>query len=206
MHELSTNTKQTMTSLEIAELTGKEHKNVKADIENILNQAGIDMLGFQHVSKNKQNQTIKIYHLPKFECDLVVSGYSVKYRAAIIKRWHELEDQRQKSLTPAEKIIAIGQAMLDQERRIAAVEVEQFETKAQLNALVEGEEYYTVVGYANIVGLKMDAPTASRIGKAATSLCHQREWTTGTAPHPVYGRINTYPREALELVINGEDE
>ncbi len=32
------------------------------------------------------------YQPPRRGCDLVVSGYSVKYRMAIIKRWHYLEE------------------------------------------------------------------------------------------------------------------
>ncbi len=74
---------QTMSSLEVAELTGKEHFNVRNDIERILKEAEIDILGFQDVSTNHKNQSVKIYNLPKRECDLVISGYSVKYRLAI---------------------------------------------------------------------------------------------------------------------------
>ena len=29
------------------------------------------------------------FNVPRMECDLVVSGYSAKYRLAIIKRWQE---------------------------------------------------------------------------------------------------------------------
>jgi len=90
MNELIMNSK-TMSSLEVAELTGKDHKDVRRDIESTLNQAEIDPSRFAHVSKNKQNQSIKIFNMPRRECDLVISGYSVKYRLAIIDRWQELE-------------------------------------------------------------------------------------------------------------------
>ena len=38
--------KETMTSVEIAEITGKEHKNVLVDIDNLL-EKGVSRLNFQ---------------------------------------------------------------------------------------------------------------------------------------------------------------
>ena len=47
---MSAQTEQTITSLEVAELTGKEHKNVLADIRNIISQMDeINQLNFQPV-------------------------------------------------------------------------------------------------------------------------------------------------------------
>ena len=81
----------TMSSLEIAGRTCKQHKNVIVDIENVLRQAGIEGAKFSAPFKMPSGQTAKVYNLPRLECDLVISGYSVPYRMAIIKRWHELE-------------------------------------------------------------------------------------------------------------------
>lgn len=81
----------TMSSLEIAKLTGKDHYNVLRDIRSTLEQAGIAPLNFEEREKYNNNNTRTIYRLPRAECDLVISGYSVKYRWAIIQRWHELE-------------------------------------------------------------------------------------------------------------------
>lgn len=85
----------TMTSREIAELTGKAHKDVTRDIDNILIQADIDARRFAHTYIDSQNRAQREYRLPKRECDLVVSGYSVKYRLAIIDRWQELESKHE---------------------------------------------------------------------------------------------------------------
>lgn len=85
----------TMSSREIAELTGKNHKEVTRDIESVLSQAEIDARRFAHTYQDSQNRTQREYQLPKRECDLVVSGYSVKYRLAIIDRWQELEKKQQ---------------------------------------------------------------------------------------------------------------
>jgi len=85
-----------ISSLEIAEITGKPHRNVTADIERILKEAEIDAQGFLHTYKDAQKRNQNCYILPRRECDLVVSGYSVKYRLAIIDRWHELEAKEAK--------------------------------------------------------------------------------------------------------------
>ncbi len=82
----------TMSSLEIAELTGKNHRDVLRDIRSTLEQAGIEVAQFCATYQHPQNkQSYTAYNLPRAECDLVISGYSVKYRWAIIQRWHELE-------------------------------------------------------------------------------------------------------------------
>lgn len=80
-----------ISSLEIAEITGKPHGNVLQDIRRILDEAGIGQQEFLSSYTNAQNKQQPCYLLPRRECDLVVSGYSVKYRLAIIDRWRELE-------------------------------------------------------------------------------------------------------------------
>ncbi len=81
----------TMSSLEIAKLTGKRHDHVMRDIKNILEEAEISAPKFGGTYLSDQNKELPCYHLPRLECDLIVSGYAVKYRLAIIKRWHALE-------------------------------------------------------------------------------------------------------------------
>ena len=83
--------KLTMSSLEIAELTGKQHRHVKRDIEKMLSDLQLDIPKFGQVSTNEQNQQVSSYQLPKRECLILVSGYSTKLRAKIIDRWLELE-------------------------------------------------------------------------------------------------------------------
>ena len=82
---------KTMSSLEIAKLTGKEHSKVTQDIERILNEAKIGHAEFRASYLSPQNKELPCFNLPRRECDLVVSGYSVPYRLAIIDRWQELE-------------------------------------------------------------------------------------------------------------------
>jgi phage regulator Rha-like protein len=89
---------QTMSSREIAELTDKSHGHVKRDIIATLKEAGIDPAKFGYTYIDGSNREQSEFRLPKRECDLVVSGYSVRYRLAIIDRWQELEAKQQFSI------------------------------------------------------------------------------------------------------------
>lgn len=113
----------TMSSREIAELTGKNHFDVKRDIQNTLLQADIDASKFAVIYKDSQNRNQSEYNLPKRECDLVVSGYSVKYRLAIIDRWQELESSNHQAIPNFNDPVAAARAWADaKESEIKAIQ------------------------------------------------------------------------------------
>jgi len=63
------------------------------DTEAMLVELG-GVLSFEDTYINPQNgQTYPCFQLPKRECLILVSGYNIKMRAAIIDRWQELEAQ-----------------------------------------------------------------------------------------------------------------
>ena len=79
-----------MSSLEIAELTGKDHAKVLIDIRKMLDELGILTSDFSTVRKVRGKE-YDVFNLPKRETIILVSGYSVAMRAAIVDRWQELE-------------------------------------------------------------------------------------------------------------------
>lgn len=98
---MNVNKVQTMSSREIAELTGKAHKNVLRDIENMLKALNLEQNSFlSFVNDGPNGRPLKVYNLPKEETLILVSGYNVQMRAAIIRRWQELEAQVAKPLLP----------------------------------------------------------------------------------------------------------
>jgi phage antirepressor YoqD-like protein len=82
---------RTMSSREIAERTGKEHKNVLADIRKMLADLSLASAEFSANVPDSYGRMQPGYRLPKRECLILVSGYNVELRAAIIDRWQELE-------------------------------------------------------------------------------------------------------------------
>ena len=87
----------TMSSQEIAELTGKRHDHVMRDIRAMLaelhGEGGVPSFGASYI--NEQNKAQPCFNLPKRESLILVSGYNVKMRAAIIDRWQDLEEKAQ---------------------------------------------------------------------------------------------------------------
>ncbi|EJM25762.1 phage antirepressor KilAC domain-containing protein [Pseudomonas sp. GM25] len=82
----------TMISLEIAELTGKNHADVLRDIRKMLNELGVDskFAGYYTAENGKRNPC---FYLPRREVEILVTGYSTALRASVIDRWHELEQE-----------------------------------------------------------------------------------------------------------------
>lgn len=132
--QVSTITHQTMNSLEIAKLTGKDHGDVLKDIRRILEEAGIDGGKFSGIYKDASNRDKPCFNLPRRECDLVIAGYSVKYRLAIIDRWQELESKqsapaldnpkvlREMLLSYTEKVIALEQKVANDAPKVEFAE------------------------------------------------------------------------------------
>jgi len=74
----------TMSSREIAELCGKEHKNVMADIRSMCESLNIQSAEFSADYKDDKGRTYPCFNLPKRESLILVSGYDVVTRAKII--------------------------------------------------------------------------------------------------------------------------
>lgn len=93
-HEMTT-----MSSREIAELTGKRHDNVLADIRKMLAEIqSPEKLGDY---QDGRGRTQHLLLLDKEETICLVSGYSAALRMRIIRRWSELEELTKKPALPS---------------------------------------------------------------------------------------------------------
>lgn len=82
---------RTMSSREIAALTGKQHFHVKRDIEKMLADLGEDASKSGCTYLDGQNRPQTEYLLDREHTDCLLTGYSAAMRMAVIKRWRELE-------------------------------------------------------------------------------------------------------------------
>lgn len=83
--------KQAMSSLEIAEVTGKRHNNIMRDISNLLNQ-GVNQLNFELVEySDRKGEKRPCYNLTPKGVLILASGYNPLLREKIINRLEELE-------------------------------------------------------------------------------------------------------------------
>lgn len=126
--------KETMTSLEIAEVTGKRHDSILRDIRNILSQ-GVDAHNFVETSyTDKSNRQQKCYTLTKKGCLILASGYDVILREKIINRWEELETkERSQYQVPQSFAEALMLAAKQQEQ----IEEQQKQLEANTKEIVE---------------------------------------------------------------------
>lgn len=88
-------TPSTMSSREIAELTGKQHSNVMRDIRAMIDRLKADSDLNWHCETetytDEQGKTRDMYRMDKDTTLTLVSGYDAVLRFRIIKRWQELE-------------------------------------------------------------------------------------------------------------------
>lgn len=97
--------KETMSSLEIARLTGKEHSNVMRDIRVFLEAIGQEKMAseIEAIYTDAYGRDKPCYNLPKRECLGLAARYDVNLQMAIIDRWAELEAKEQQALIPMDK-------------------------------------------------------------------------------------------------------
>lgn len=129
--QLINNQSMTMSSIEIADLTGKRHDNVISDINKMLSSLGLNAPDFSGTQMYGNNNMRDVFYLPKRETLILISGYNVELRAKIIDRWQELEAQQKPALPKsyAEALLEAGRLALENERkdeqlRLAAPKVE----------------------------------------------------------------------------------
>ena len=83
---------QGMTSLQIAEVTGKRHADVMRDIRNILGQ-GVNERNFALVEyRDKKGESRPMYEPTPKGCLILASGYDVVLREKIIDKLEEIHD------------------------------------------------------------------------------------------------------------------
>lgn len=83
----------TITSREIAEATNKQHKHVTRDIAAMLDELNLDKPKFGRIYLDSRNRQQIEYVLDEELTLTLVTGYSIKLRNAVIKRWKYLENQ-----------------------------------------------------------------------------------------------------------------
>lgn len=91
---------QTMSSREIAELTGKEHRNVTVDIKAMFAQLEIDKRSFQQIYKDSMNRDQIEYLLDKELCNVLLDKYKGLNRVP-----HRLREES--SLKTIEQLLGI---------------------------------------------------------------------------------------------------
>ena len=111
----------TMSSREIAELTGKEHKNVIRTIKDLLAaeilDAQIEPLKFEY-----RGQWFDYYELKKRDSLILVARLSPEFTAHIVDRWQELECQSKQHNVDINNPHALRKALLEYTEQVIELE------------------------------------------------------------------------------------
>ena len=97
MKTIELNTQQTMTSLEIAELTGKQHFHVMEAIRKMepawkkVCKSNFRLTSRTIVQPNGGTREVPCYQLTKTECLYIATKFNDEARAKLVLRWQELE-------------------------------------------------------------------------------------------------------------------
>jgi phage regulator Rha-like protein/phage antirepressor YoqD-like protein len=125
----------TMSSREIAELTGKRHPDVTRDIKVMVEGLGGDVSSFARIYQDAKNRPQTEYALPKRETLILVSGYSVELRAKIIDRWQELEHRSSNPIAILNDPAAMRGLLLNYTERVLALEAANADLAPKASAL-----------------------------------------------------------------------
>lgn len=105
---------QTMSSLEIAELTKKRHADVMRDIRTMLEQPGLTERSFASSYRDSTGRELPCYNLPRNLTVTLVTGYSIPMRHAVVTRLEELEAQQAPRLPTHAEALRLYADSLDQ--------------------------------------------------------------------------------------------
>ena len=123
------NGKASMTSLEIAELVGSQHKDVKRSIERLMDKGIIrsaPMANFEIINNLGLKRNVGAYIFEgeqgKRDSIIVVAQLCPEFTARLVDRWRELEEQIRKPMSEIEMVAAMALEAVRQQKRITQVE------------------------------------------------------------------------------------
>lgn len=177
----------TMSSHQIAELTGKLHQHVMRDIRNLISSLSAQSTSGsgnyssyvieEDTYKDANGNDRACYNLNKKACFLLASGYNVLLRAKIIDRWEELETEKMMQDLPSYQISS------PRERAMKWIEEEEVRQQLALEnkQLTEENEHKT-----------------KRIEQQAETIEQQAEQIKADAPKVLFSKaVETSQRSCL---------
>lgn len=209
MHEVSNifTKEKTISSLGVAEMVEKEHKNLMRDVRNYvaeLNQLKIEPVDFFQESKYKdgKGEERPCYNITKKGCEFIAHKLTgikgTKFTALYINRFHDMEEQL-KPKSSAEMLLIYAQQFYEQEQRLQSVEhnIKQIEAKITTH----DENYYTIAGYASLRGIRVDVNRANMYGRKASKLSKEYGYDVTKTQDPRFGTVNMYHADILKDIF-----
>lgn len=210
----------TMSSRDIAELTGKEHKNVVRTIKDLISaeilDAQLEPLKFEY-----RGQWFDYYELSKRDSFVVVARLSPEFTAHIVDRWQELEQKLNPVFNLPQDLPTALRALADTHEQLQKAQFER-EIAIKTKAHISDKKTATAMATASNA-VQENTRLKDQLGQSkrnATTLSVERatgktytwqplnKWCKahGVKPQKVhddrYGKVNTYPSQAWKDVYS----
>lgn len=167
----------TMSSREIAKLTGKRHDNVMADVRNMLDELYPDghAPDFSGTYRTERGNEYECFNLPRREVEILLTGYSVPLRAKCLDRLRELETGTAlPAPKPVDMAAALGLVQLTFDHLPNLSEISKQAVLSGMLELVTGkallplpkleEKHYTATEAGVVLGI-----SAAKVGSLANA-------------------------------------
>ena len=190
-----------MTSLEVAEITGKEHKSILRDIRDEIEKLESQRIFTEHIFvpseyQDRTGRTLPMYILTREGVLQLAARYDAVVRFKLIEK----VSQPAKVLSPVQQLLAQAQILVEMDSRVEAVEQGVRRLEHNCRRTITSNQL-TVIAYANMKGIRPDEYNSSVVGRKATKWCKERNGLVGKVVDSRYGLINTYPEEILDEIF-----
>ena len=193
-----------MTSLEVAEVTGKRHADIMRDIRDEIEK--LESQGFSterifalSAYQDRTGRTLPMYVLTREGVLQLAARYDAVVRFKLIEK----VSQPAKVLSPVQQLLAQAQILVEMDSRVGAVEQGVRRLEHNCRRTITSNQL-TVIAYANMKGIRPEDYNSSVVGRKATKLCKEKNVLIGKVVDSRYGLINTYPEEILDEIFLSE--
>lgn len=193
----------------------KDYTNwVKAQIKRARLVEDKDYVKFtQKGELSTTGQTRHEYHFT-LEAGKHIGMMSGTARGSEVREYFLACERQAKTAMPIVKDPQIA-AVIFTLTRLDAVEQEQKRQADELARLAENmavieartqpeNKHFTVMGYANLLGMPMDNKTAATLGRRCASLSRQRGLVIGDVSDPRFGNVHSYHESVLVEVVQSQ--
>lgn len=152
------NDKVSMTSVEIAELVGSQHGNVRISIERLAKRGVIQLPAMQKVENEQSFSQNKFTNAYIFEGEqgkrdsiIVVAQLCPEFTARLVDRWRELEEQVRKPMSEIEMVAAMALEAVRQQKRLDKMEEKVSHVAETVEQIKRGTIRDGYAGYRQLV-------------------------------------------------------
>ena len=152
------NDKVSMTSVEIAELVGSQHGNVRISIERLAKRGVIQLPAMQKVENEQSFSQNKFTNAYIFEGEqgkrdsiIVVAQLCPEFTARLVDRWRELEEQVRKPMSEIEMVAAMALEAVRQQKSLDKMEEKVSHVAETVEQIKRGTIRDGYAGYRQLV-------------------------------------------------------